>query len=114
MSSGRRSVTQSKTAEQHQKEAEIAAGLCNAEREAVVQIFSQARTPAGLLHVLNNPTGFAETMAESLRHPRTPKVDCKGGCHWCCYQRSLRQHQRLSRLRHSSDRQNFSWMPKPC
>jgi Fe-S-cluster containining protein len=86
MSSGRRSVIQPTTPEQKHKEDELSAGLLNAEREAVVQIVSQDPTPTGLMHVLNNATGFAETMAVKLRHPRTPTVDCKKGCTWCCYQ----------------------------
>lgn len=74
------------TPEQNQKEEELSAGLRNAEREAVVQILSQDRTPTGLMQVLNNATGFAETMAVKFRHPRTPTVACKEGCSWCCYQ----------------------------
>jgi len=86
MSNGRRSVIQPITPGQQQRESELSAGLCEAEREAVVQILSQDRTPTGLLCVLNNATGFAETMAGKLRHPRTPKVACKEGCNYCCYQ----------------------------
>lgn len=86
MSNERRSVIQPITPEQQQREAELSAGLCGAEREAVVQILAQDRTPTGLLHVLNNAVGFAETMAGKLRHPRTPQVDCKEGCNYCCYQ----------------------------
>ena len=86
MSNGRRSVIQPMTPEQQQREAELSAGLCEAEREAVVQILAQDRTPTGLLHVLNNAAGFAETMAGKFRHPRTPQVDCKEGCNYCCYQ----------------------------
>lgn len=86
MSNERRSVIQPMTPEQQQREAELSAGLCEAEREAVVQILAQNRTPTGLLHVLNNAAGFAETMAGKFRHPRTPQVDCKEGCNYCCYQ----------------------------
>jgi Fe-S-cluster containining protein len=85
MSSKRRSA-QPETDEQKQKEAELSAGLRGAEREAVVQILSQDATRNGLMHVLNNATGFAESMAMKFRHPRTPAVDCKEGCSWCCYQ----------------------------
>lgn len=77
MSNGRRSVIQPMTPEQQQRQAELSAGLSAAEREAVVQILSQDRTPSGLLYVLNSATGFSETVAEKLRHPRTPKVDCQ-------------------------------------
>jgi Fe-S-cluster containining protein len=38
------------------------------------------------MHVLNNASGFAETMAAKFRHPQTPRVDCATGCDWCCYQ----------------------------
>jgi Fe-S-cluster containining protein len=85
MLSNRRSI-QPTTPEQKQKEEELSAGLRDAEREAVVQILAQDPTPTGLMYVLNNATGFAETMAVKFRHPRTPAVDCKEGCSWCCYQ----------------------------
>jgi Fe-S-cluster containining protein len=72
--------------EQKQKEEELSVGLRDAERDAVVQILAQDPTPRGLMHVLNNATGFAETMAVKFRNPRTPAVACKEGCSWCCYQ----------------------------
>jgi Fe-S-cluster containining protein len=72
--------------EQQKREDQLSAGLCAAEHEAVVQILSLDRSPAGLMNVLNNATGFAETMAAKFRHPRTPRVDCSTGCDWCCYQ----------------------------
>jgi len=85
MSSKRRGI-QSTTSEQKQKEEELSAGLRGAEREAVIQILLHDSTRTGLMHVLNNATGFAESMAAKFRHPRTPAVDCKKGCSWCCYQ----------------------------
>jgi Fe-S-cluster containining protein len=86
MSKGRKNVIQSMTPEQQLREDQLCAGLCSAERDAVVHILSQDRTPAGLMNVLNNATGFAETMAVKFRNPRTPNVDCMEGCNWCCYQ----------------------------
>lgn len=86
MSNRRNNVVRPMTMEQQQKEAEISAMLCDAEKSAVVQILSEDRSSTGLMHVLNNATGFAEAMAVKFRNPRTPKVDCKEGCNWCCYQ----------------------------
>jgi Fe-S-cluster containining protein len=74
------------TSEQKQMEEELSARLRNAERETVIEILAQNSTRIGLMHVLNNATGFAETMAVKFRHPRTPAIDCKEGCNWCCYQ----------------------------
>ena len=86
MSNRRKDVIQPMAGDRQQREFELSAGLCDAEKAAVVQILSEDRTPTGLMNILNNATGFAETMALKLRHPRTPRVDCKEGCDWCCYQ----------------------------
>jgi Fe-S-cluster containining protein len=81
-----RSLIQLMTSDQKQREEELMVGLRDAEHEAVVQILGQDSTQIGLMHVLNNATGFAESMATKFRHPRTPAVDCKERCSWCCYQ----------------------------
>jgi Fe-S-cluster containining protein len=86
MSNRRKSVVRPMTMEQQQKEAEVSTMLRDAEKSAVVQILSEDRSSTGLMHVLNNTTGFAEAMASKFHDPRTPKVDCKEGCNWCCYQ----------------------------
>jgi hypothetical protein len=86
MSNRKRNVVLPMTLEQQQKEVETSAMLRGAEKSTVVEILSNDRSSTGLMHVLNNATGFAEAMANKFRDPRTPKVDCKEGCNWCCYQ----------------------------
>jgi len=74
------------TNEQRKKEEAILGQLRTAESAAVSDILKKALTPDGLQAVIENASGFAEAMTKKFRHPDTPPVACKEGCHWCCYQ----------------------------
>lgn len=74
------------TNEQRKKEDDILRQLRIAESETVCEMLEQALTPDGLQAVIENASGFAETMSQKFRDPGTPPAACKEGCCWCCYQ----------------------------
>jgi Fe-S-cluster containining protein len=86
MVSRNRPLIELMTNEQQRKEKALSHKLSEAESAAVCDMLSQEFTQNILQEVLENASGFAETMTQKLRDPATPEVACKQGCHWCCFQ----------------------------
>ena len=86
MPNGSRPLIAPMTDEQRRKEETISRKLRDAESVAVRDILAQAPTPDGLQEVVENASFFAEAMTLKFRDPATPKVACKAGCYWCCFQ----------------------------
>jgi len=86
MSDRNRPIIDPVTDEQRHKEEALSRQIRDVESATVREMLPQTPTPADLVTVIENASGFAEATTKKYRHPDSPPVACKEGCYWCCYQ----------------------------
>jgi Fe-S-cluster containining protein len=86
MPNDKQSLIMTLTPEQKAGEEAFCHQLAATEAEYVNTIFAQCVTPQTLQAVIEHASWFAEETSKAKRDPKTPPVECKEGCYWCCFQ----------------------------